>query len=239
MGGMAELSISTTDDDTCGDLCKYQCGNRQGSLVGLQMTAYTISEGGQRHQSLSLSLLTTDDDTCGDLCKYRCGKRQGSLVGLQITVYTISEGGQRHQSLSLSLLPSSVRHFQNHARKPLSRMVSASCRPSTKRPVVQKQCVSECRAKCKNTPAIKSNAKQRRYAHLGGQSPRRHYCLAMRLHASNGEVNIKASRQNHRNFPSPFHRHKLKQALDNAVVHMNSQALLPSICIGKYVAISA
>ena len=157
MGGMAELSISTTDADTCGDLCKYQCGNRQGSLVGLQMTAYTISEG-----------------------------------------------GQRHQSLSLSLLPSSVRHFQNHARKPLSRMVSASCRPSTKRPVVQKQCVSECRAKCKNTPAIKSNAKQRRYAHLGGQSPRRHYCLAMRLHASNGEVNIKASRQNHRNFPFPF-----------------------------------
>ena len=56
LGGMAELSISTTDDDTCGDLCKYRCGNCQGSLVGLQITAYAISEGGQRHQSLSLSL---------------------------------------------------------------------------------------------------------------------------------------------------------------------------------------
>ena len=56
LGGMAELSISTTDDDTCGDLCKYRCGNCQGSLVGLQITAYAIGEGGQRHQSLSLSL---------------------------------------------------------------------------------------------------------------------------------------------------------------------------------------
>ena len=56
LGGMAELSISTTDDDTCGDLCKYRCGNCQGSLEGLQITAYAISEGSQRHQSLSLSL---------------------------------------------------------------------------------------------------------------------------------------------------------------------------------------
>ena len=113
-----------------------------------------------------LSISTADDDTCGDLRKYRCGNRQGSLVGQQIIAYTISEGCQRHKHLSLSLLPSSVRHFQNHMRKPLSRMVSASCRPSTKRTVVQKQCVSECRAKCKNTPAVKRNAKQHRYAHL-------------------------------------------------------------------------
>ena len=155
---------------------------------------------------------------CGDLCKYQCGNRQGSLVGLQMTAYTISEGGQRHQSLSLSLLPSSVRHFENHARKPLPRMVSASCRPSTKRTVVQKQCVSECRAKCKNTPAVKSNAKQRHYAHLGGQSPCRHYCLAMRFHAPKGEVNIKASPHNHRNFPLPFQKHKLKQAIP--IVHV-------------------
>ena len=53
LGGMAELSISTTDDDTCGHLCKYRCGNCQGSLIGLQITAYAIS---QRHQSLSLPL---------------------------------------------------------------------------------------------------------------------------------------------------------------------------------------
>ena len=44
MGGMAELSISRTNDDTCGDLCKYQCGNRQGSLVGLQITAFRGQE---------------------------------------------------------------------------------------------------------------------------------------------------------------------------------------------------
>ena len=127
-----------------------------------------VGVAGDRHlgSMAELSISTTDDDTCGDLCKYRCGNCHGSLVGLQITAYTISEGGQTHQSLSLSLLPSTVCHFQNHARKPLSRMVSASCRPSTKRTVVQKQCVSECRAKCKNTPAVKRNAKQRRYAHL-------------------------------------------------------------------------
>ena len=84
------------------------------------------------------------------------------------------------------------------------------------------QCVIECRAKCKKTLAAKSKAKQRRYVHLGGQSPRRHYCLAMRLHAPNGEANLKASRQNHRNFPFPFHRHKRKHALDNAVVQQGS-----------------
>ena len=55
------------------------------------------------------------------------------------------------------------------------------------------QCVIECRAKCKKTLAAKSKAKQRRYVHLGGQSPRRHYCLAMRLHAPNGEANLKTS----------------------------------------------
>ena len=84
------------------------------------------------------------------------------------------------------------------------------------------QCVIECRATSKKTLAAKSKAKQRRYVHLGGQSPRRHYCLAMRLHAPNGEANLKASRQNHRNLPFPFHRHKRKYALDNAVVQQGS-----------------
>ena len=70
MGGMAELSILTTDADTCGNLCKYQCSNRQGSLVGLQMIAYTISEGGQRHKSMSLSNLQqmmTRVETCAHI----------------------------------------------------------------------------------------------------------------------------------------------------------------------------
>ena len=145
LGGMAELSISTTDD-------------------------YTL-------------------ETCAGNCANHCIHNQ--------------RGSQRHQSLSLSLLPSSVRHFQNHARKPLSRMISASCRPSTKKPVVQKQCVSECR-KLQTYPCCQEQCKTASLRTLGRPIPASTLLPAMRLYAPKGEVNIKASRQNQRNFPFPF-----------------------------------
>ena len=106
-----------------------------------------------------LSISTTNDytlETCAGNCANHCIHNQ--------------RGSQRHQSLSLSLLPSSVRHFQNHARKPLSRMISASCRPSTKKPVVQKQCVSECR-KLQTYPCCQEQCKTASLRTLGRPIP--------------------------------------------------------------------